>query len=295
MQDLQSYSINDCDYLIIQGPDSAKFMQGQFTCDINHATASHFLRGACCNAKGRMVASFDLSLIDQDQYLLVMAKGLAETLQNHLKKYAVFFKTEITKQSYSAFHCKAVKNDDLLADDFSQKQSGEFLIKRQGFHGGFDIIQLSENAVGLEAIIDFEQPAQDINLARVQSGLARVTPETTEEFIPQMLNLQLTNGVSFKKGCYTGQEIVARMQYLGKLKRHCYRIAFDQTAEIGENLFAGEKSIGTLVNLAANGDSFEGLAVIEDKQLNAPLTLGSQSTSIEVLCLPYEPQQGDDE
>ncbi|EAT12085.1 folate-binding protein YgfZ [Bermanella marisrubri] len=294
MQDLQSYSINDCDYLIIQGPDSAKFMQGQFTCDINQATSHQFLRGACCNAKGRMVASFDLSLIDKDQYLLVMAKGLADILQNHLKKYAVFFKAEIVKKQFNAYHFDTITNSD-LTEDFSQSRTGERLIKRQGFNAGFDVIQLSADASGIDATVNVKQPSQDVNLARIQAGLARVTPETSEELIPQMLNLQLTNGVSFKKGCYTGQEIVARMQYLGKLKRHCYRVAFNQAAEVGDSLFAGDKSIGTLVNLAANGDGFEGLAVIEDKHLNAPLTLGSQSTPIEVLCLPYEPQQGDEE
>jgi folate-binding protein YgfZ len=130
-------------------------------------------------------------------------------------------------------------------------------------------------------------------LAQVRAGIGQVLGPTRELFIPQMLNLQALGGVSFKKGCYTGQEIVARMQYLGKLKRRLYRLAVDgeQLPVPALELFSPERngSVGEVV-LAAHSDSgFELLAVLlEDAVSDGRMHLGAQhGLPLRLLDLPY--------
>jgi folate-binding protein YgfZ len=119
-------------------------------------------------------------------------------------------------------------------------------------------------------------------------------PSTRELFIPQMLNLQAVGGVSFKKGCYTGQEIVARMQYLGKLKRRLYRLSLDAAdlPEPGTQLFAPShnSSIGEVVLAAKAGQNIELLAVLQAEAAEAgDLHLGTlEGPALHLLDLPYE-------
>ena len=119
-------------------------------------------------------------------------------------------------------------------------------------------------------------------------------PATRELFIPQMLNLQAVGGVSFKKGCYTGQEIVARMQYLGKLKRRLYRLQLDasELPEPGTPLFAPThgSSIGEVVLAAHAEQGIELLAVLQAEAAEgADLHLGApEGPALHLLDLPYQ-------
>jgi folate-binding protein YgfZ len=124
--------------------------------------------------------------------------------------------------------------------------------------------------------------------------VGQVTGTTRELFIPQMINLQAVGGVSFKKGCYTGQEIVARMQYLGKLKRRLYRlhIASEQQPAPGAELFSPvhRSAVGEVVLAATSDDGVELLAVLqEDAALDGHIHLGSlEGLPLDLLDLPYE-------
>lgn len=119
-------------------------------------------------------------------------------------------------------------------------------------------------------------------------------PGTRELFIPQMLNLQAVGGVSFKKGCYTGQEIVARMQYLGKLKRRLYRLqlAAGELPEPGTPLFSPThgSAIGEVVLAARAGQNIELLAVLQAEAAESgDIHLGAlEGPSLQLLDLPYE-------
>uniref|UniRef100_UPI003917D024 CAF17-like 4Fe-4S cluster assembly/insertion protein YgfZ n=1 Tax=Pseudomonas sp. TaxID=306 RepID=UPI003917D024 len=131
-------------------------------------------------------------------------------------------------------------------------------------------------------------------LGQVRAGIGQVTGPTRELFIPQMINLQAVDGVSFKKGCYTGQEIVARMQYLGKLKRRQYRLALEQQAipAPGTEIFSPThgSSVGEVVLAASTGQGCELLAVLSAESVEDDnLHLGSlEGPSLQVLSLPYE-------
>ena len=131
-------------------------------------------------------------------------------------------------------------------------------------------------------------------LGQIRAGIGQVMGPTRELFIPQMINLQAVDGVSFKKGCYTGQEIVARMQYLGKLKRRQYRLALDQQAipAPGAEIFSPThgSSVGEVVIAAGTGTGCELLAVLSAEAVeDGNLHLGSlEGPRLQVLTLPYE-------
>ena len=139
-----------------------------------------------------------------------------------------------------------------------------------------------------------EGSVNDWLLGQIRAGIGQVMGQTHELFIPQMINLQAVDGVSFKKGCYTGQEIVARMQYLGKLKRRQYRLALDQQAipAPGAEIFSPThgSSVGEVVIAASNGPGCELLAVRSaDAVADDNLHLGSlEGPRLQVLTLPYE-------
>jgi folate-binding protein YgfZ len=127
----------------------------------------------------------------------------------------------------------------------------------------------------------------------VRAGIGQVMPQTRELFIPQMLNLQAVGGVSFKKGCYTGQEIVARMQYLGKLKRRLYHLSLDapQMPEPGTPLFSPShaSSIGEVVLAAKADQTIELLAVLQAEAADSgDVHLGTlEGPGLHLLDLPY--------
>ncbi|HCS43459.1 MAG TPA: folate-binding protein YgfZ, partial [Pseudomonas sp.] len=131
-------------------------------------------------------------------------------------------------------------------------------------------------------------------LGQVRAGIGQVMPTTRELFIPQMLNLQAVGGVSFKKGCYTGQEIVARMQYLGKLKRRLYRLQLDagELPEPGTPLFSPThgSAIGEVVLAARAGQNIELLAVLQAEAVEGgDIHLAAlEGPALHLLDLPYQ-------
>ena len=155
----------------------------------------------------------------------------------------------------------------------------------------------AEQASAVSATLAASLPEGSLNdwlLGQVRAGIGQVMGPTRELFIPQMINLQAVDGVSFKKGCYTGQEIVARMQYLGKLKRRQYRLALDQQAipAPGAEIFSPThgSSVGEVVIAASTGEGCELLAVLSADAVNDDnLHLGSlEGPRLHVLSLPYE-------
>ncbi|PXC09085.1 folate-binding protein YgfZ, partial [Pseudomonas aeruginosa] len=139
-----------------------------------------------------------------------------------------------------------------------------------------------------------EAPLDDWLLGQVRAGIGQVFGATRELFIPQMINLQAVGGVSFKKGCYTGQEIVARMQYLGRLKRRLYRLALDadEVPAPGTGLFSPvhSTSVGEVVLAARTPEnSVELLAVLQDDAVaDGRISLGSaEGAPLVLLNLPY--------
>jgi folate-binding protein YgfZ len=298
------YPISDRKVLSIKGPDSGKFMQGQFTCQINDISLNQYRPGACCNAKGRMVNNFNLLQTGDHQYLLSLHASLAEPTQAHLKKYMVFFKSEMTTTDTVVAGIKGPNAAGILTDVFGQCPNEDYAqsafefghIIKLPFNAGFELYLPATTAK--EAVAKLTSKCSlttkgTWNLNLIQNGLAQLTHSNIEKFIPQMLNLSEAGAVSFSKGCYTGQEIVARMEYLGKLKRHLYRGCIENCDALsaGDAIFTPghDNPIGEVVNWAAHNGNLEALMVLEDKYLQNPLYVNSASgPHIQLLSLPYE-------
>jgi folate-binding protein YgfZ len=300
------YPIEDQQIIHVSGPDSAKFMQGQFTCHLNEINGQTFRRGACCNAKGRMISSFSISQFEDD-YLLAMNKGLVDSTLAHLKKYMVFFKTQMTPSNWIMAGLTGPEASSVIKDvlgaapenDYEQTSCELGLSIKLPFEAGYELWLQPETAKAtLDTLISKCTLTTESTWSKnlIQHGLAQLTPETQDSLIPQMMNLGVTGGISFSKGCYTGQEIVARMQYLGKLKRHGYILeSQDASLSSGTPVFSPEKAsaIGEIVNVApADGGSLV-FAVLEDKYLDGTLFVtpdgSEEQVNLELLSLPYDP------
>jgi hypothetical protein len=302
----------------VRGSDASKFLQGQLTCNLNYLDQDHASLGARCTQKGRMQSSFRI-LLQGDGCLLAMISELIEPQLADLKKYAVFSKSKLTDESASwvRFGLQQVPLGDaasrnaasdpsqavlvdlglqLAEDTHSVARAGELIAVRVSADRA-ELWAPAEQAPALQAKLAAQLPQAPLNdwlLGQIRAGVGQVMAQTRELFIPQMLNLQAVGGVSFKKGCYTGQEIVARMQYLGKLKRRLYRVALaaDPLPEPGTPLFAPShnSAIGEVVMAAKASSGIELLAVLQaDAVEGGEIHVGDASGPVlSVLTLPYE-------
>lgn len=289
--------------LAVRGADAGKFLQGQLTCNINYLSETQASLGARCTQKGRMQSSFRI-VLEGDGVLLAMAGELLEPQLADLKKYAVFSKSKLTDESASWVRFGLDHGDAALSSLGLELPTETDSVAR---HEGLIAIRVSPNRAELWAPADQADTVKgklsahlseaELNqwlLGQIRAGIGQVMPSTRELFIPQMLNLQAVGGVSFKKGCYTGQEIVARMQYLGKLKRRLYRVQLDasELPEPGTPLFAPShgSSIGEVVLAARAEKNIELLAVLQAEAADAgDLHLGAaEGPALHLLDLPYE-------
>jgi len=289
--------------LAVRGSDAGKFLQGQLTCNLNYLSQEQSSLGARCMVKGRMQSSFRI-VPEGNGLLLAMARGLIDAQLADLKKYAVFSKATLTDESaswvrFGLEHAEqallALGLDVPAADGATVREHG--LIAIRVSPGRVELWVPAEQARDVQQELAgtlSEGSLNDWLLGQIRAGIGQVFEQTRELFIPQMINLQAVGGVSFKKGCYTGQEIVARMQYLGKLKRRQYRLALavaDAPAP-GSQIFSPThgSAVGEVVLAAACEQGCELLAVIsadavEDNNLHL---LSLEGPRLTLLSLPYE-------
>ncbi len=288
--------------LAVRGADAAKFLQGQVTCNLNYLSASQSSLGARCTPKGRMLSSFRIVPVE-DGYLLAMARELIEPQLADLQKYAVFSKSKLSDESAAWVRFGLAGADAVLSEldlqlgtaSDSLASAGQLLAVRLS-DGRAELWAPAEEAPKLQAQLAAQLPQAPLNdwlLAQVRAGVGQVFGATRELFIPQMINLQALGGVSFKKGCYTGQEIVARMQYLGKLKRRLYHLSLAGPAPAaGSELFSPVhgSSVGEVVLAADAGNGqCELLAVLQEDAVNdGRIHLASlDGPALQRLELPY--------
>ena len=289
--------------LAVRGADAGKFLQGQLTCNLNYLSDTQASLGARCTQKGRMQSSFRI-LLEGDGVLMAMASELLEPQLADLKKYAVFSKSKLTDES-AAWVRFGIDHGDAALGSLGLELPAE--TDRVVRSDGLIAIRVSPDRAELWVSADQAGAIKgklsallaegDLNqwlLGQIRAGIGQVMPGTRELFIPQMLNLQAVGGVSFKKGCYTGQEIVARMQYLGKLKRRLYRLKLDADAlpEPGTPLFSPThgSSIGEVVIAARAEQNIELLAVLQAEAADGgDVHLGAlEGPALHLLDLPYE-------
>ena len=286
------------------GPDSAKFLQGQTTCNLDEIDDQQARPGAYCSPKGRMVSSFLAGRRNDQDYLLRMRRDIVASTQATFGKYIVFSKAEqsdISAQTVILGLYGPQAKDNIEAA-FGACPAGQ----HQLVHSGDQLaIQLDEAGQCFECWLTIDQAEQlwprlshnlDLRgseqwqLLTIQQGIGEVGAATVGEFIPQLLNFPQIGAVSFNKGCYTGQEVVARMHYRGKPKRGMYRIQLSGAApQEGQELYSdGDQSIGTIVNAVAVGaDQYQALAVLAHDQVDKPIRRQDEDSAITLMSLPY--------
>ncbi|ETX10590.1 hypothetical protein MUS1_13485 [Marinomonas ushuaiensis DSM 15871] len=237
--------LHDIGVLRITGVDAKKLLQGQITCDINKLSSSDGLYGAICSIKGRIITSFYIVQKDDD-ILILMDRDLVETTLLHLKKYAVFFKTELINDN-DAFHVYAratLNNMEVVPEKLSETLP----ITHKN-----NIVSMTLNHYPIDTqwlITDLENTSikeENKELIALSALAVRpiITQAQSETVLPQWLNMQRTGGISFTKGCYTGQEIVARMQYRGKSKKQLALFQWEGNLDTTKELMDDQgKNIG---------------------------------------------------
>ena len=288
--------------LAVRGPDASKFLQGQLSCNLNYLNDTTATLGARCTQKGRMQSSFRI-LLEGDGCLLAMASELIEPQLADLKKYAVFSKSKLTDESPAWVRFGLNNGDDALkslgldvphASDSVARANGLIAIRVSPARA--ELWVPADQAENVQARLAAQLPQGTLNdwlLGQIRAGIGQVLGGTRETFIPQMINLQAVGGVSFKKGCYTGQEIVARMQYLGKLKRRLYRLTLtgDEIPEPGTALFSPvhASAVGEVVIAAQATHGIELLAVLQAEAVeDGNIRLGAlEGPALQLSDLPY--------
>ena len=248
--------------LTVTGKDAAKLLQGQVTCNVNDISVVKSSLAALCNPKGRAIATF-LLVKRADTFLLVLPVELLETVKKRLQMYVLRSDVRITDSSDELCLLGLCEPDKPAQPFVTEIQHDMIAVSLPASTRRRLLITDADNALRFWA----EQVAsQGFRMAGsgewryldIISGIPWLTTETSEEFIPQMLNLDKLGGISFNKGCYTGQEIVARTHYLGKAKREMF------LAEC--QISAPPKPNSTIIN--RNSDAQEGVGKVLLAQLD---------------------------
>jgi tRNA-modifying protein YgfZ len=264
--------------LKVSGEDASDFLQNLLSSDVREVNAQRAQISSFSTAKGRMLATFLIWKSGND-YFLHLPHSLCEPIRKKLSMYVLRSKVKITDagDEIICLGLAGVEARDLIEECFVSIPQEPFAVGQ--FPNGsvirfgadrFQIVTTPEHAPALwKCLNDGARPAGAAcwDWLNIRAGIPIILPATQEEFVPQMANLELIGGVNFKKGCYPGQEIVARMQYLGKLKQRMYLAHIGGTAQAGDKLYSAElqgQSCGMVLNAApAPNGGYDLLAVVQ--------------------------------
>ncbi len=244
--------------LSVSGADARAFLHAQLTNDIEHLPPTRAALAGWCSAKGRLLASF-VVVPAQDGYLLQLARDLAPAVAKRLSMFVLRSKVKVADQSdqWMQFGVwgetpslplprepfSLARNDESVAVRIADERS--LVLSRRAPDGGKEVGE------------------ERWTLEEIRAGRPLITSATQDLFVPQMVNLHTLGGVDFRKGCYPGQEIVARAQYRGQVKRHMVH----SRAPAGTQLLPGAQfEGGTVVDSAPAENDIELLAVVPISQ-----------------------------
>ena len=295
------------------GPDSTAYLQGQLTLDVAALDAVHHLPAAHCDAKGKMWSN--LRLFHRGEgYAYLVRRELRDTQLSELKKYAVFSKVTLVADDeavllgVAGFQARAA-----LADLFEQLPDSETPVVQQGeatllwfAHPAerFLIVTSLAQAQTLQQKLADDAQLNDSQqwlALDIEAGIPVIDPATSVQFIPQATNLQALDAISFKKGCYTGQEMVARAKYRGANKRALYWLAGQAShlpaANAALELQMGERwrRTGSVLAAVQLDDGVSWVQVVMNNDLEPDSVLrveGDEGGHLTIQPLPYSLQEG---
>ncbi|WP_297479460.1 tRNA-modifying protein YgfZ [uncultured Photobacterium sp.] len=248
LPDLAMINLSGWGMVTLVGPDSKSYLQGQLTCDVVSLSADKSTFAGHCDAKGKLRTIMRVFHY-QNGYGLVQRQSVMATQLPELKKYAVFSKTEITQSSAIILGLTGTQAQTTIDNHFNgdaDVRHNDTATAIKVDNARWLIITTAEQA---DSVITTLAPTATLtttdlwNLYDIKAAMPRIDNATELEFIPQAVNLQAVDGISFKKGCYTGQETVARAKYRGINKRAMYIVTGAATLcpQAGDAL---ERSVG---------------------------------------------------
>ncbi|MEO5607752.1 MAG: folate-binding protein, partial [Polaromonas sp.] len=286
------------------GEDAVKFLQGQLTQDVVSLDLTQARLAAFCNAKGRMQASFIVFKRSQNEVLLVCSRDILSATLKRLSMFVMRAKAKLSDAS-AEFALYGVVGSAIETIAESARPAWT-----KADIGDANMVFLPPAAGQTRALwcapVGTPMPSAPIlaleiwQWLEVQSGIAMITQPVFEALVPQMLNYESVGGVNFKKGCYPGQEVVARSQFRGTLKRRAYLVHTKEAPAIGQEVFHvqdADQPCGLVAAAAPNpGGGFDAIvsmqtSVAADAQAHADekrLTLASAAgPALSLLPLPY--------
>ena len=285
----------------VDGVDAVKFLQGQLTQDFSLLGMTQARLAAFCSAKGRMQASFVGFKRSPTEILLVCSRDILSTTLKRLSMFVMRAKTTLVDASddFALF--------GLAGDAIELIAPGPAPVWSKVDIGTINLIHLYpadgvRRALWIAPVA--ESPPQGVTLStqdwcwgEVRSGIAMITTPIVEAFVPQMLNYESVGGVNFKKGCYPGQEVVARSQFRGTLKRRAYLAHSDAPLKAGDEIFqandatqpCGLVAQAAAVPVGSTAGGFNAIVSLQIAALEAGgLHLGSASgPALRVAPAPY--------
>ena len=300
-------SLSDRGLIEVHGEDAESFLQNQFTNDIRNVISDNYQENAWCTPKGRMIANFRV-FKRSDRYYLSLSSDMLDIVIKKLRMYVMMSKVTIEDVSSSLVQISyagesAVKELEGIGvttpsesgQHIQQSDNSLSVLRIAGAIPHFEMIGSADDIQTFWESSAKQATPVGINAwhyLNILSGTPFINQASSEAWIPQMVNYITVGGVDFKKGCYPGQEIVARLNYLGKTKRRMYRLLLesDKLPKIGDAIASeSDKKAGGIVNLATNPDGkVEALAVLKIAEVSNKLFLADdESITVSVLDLPY--------
>ncbi|WP_290581779.1 YgfZ/GcvT domain-containing protein [Ketobacter sp.] len=274
----------DCLALIrVSGEEAGSFLQGQVTCDINQMGDQQAVLGAHCNAKGRAQATFICVKQDADYLLLLPSDQVAGTVQV-LSKFAMFSKADVSPEP-NLLLCalgggSAPELSPLIATVFTLPELGTLGILEpaaaQALLQGAQ--EKSVTVVGDNAWM----------LSQINAGVVHITANQSEQWIPQEINYDLIQGINFKKGCYKGQEIVARIHYRGQTKVRVFPLEIHgcEQVRVGDKILSAGYQ-GTVLSVAKVSDrTLKVLTTLKTERSESENLQLEQNDGCEIRVLP---------
>lgn len=295
--------------LQFEGDQALELLQGQLTADVTQVTANQALPASLCNAKGRVISNFEVICLNRSSLALVFPLANLAAVEAHFAKFLPFYKVAVNNLT-AAYTLLGLSGKDVPAmvtsllgtwpkADYLQALVEQGVLVHLPGPLARALLVLDNNFSGLQDLVEkltnLATPATEDcwNLLDIKTGRAQIAPVISEKFLPQVLNYPAIGAVNFNKGCYLGQEIIARAEFRGAVKKRLYRLHLPTSNfSLPANIYDAEgKQQGEIINLAADAKGgYEALAVIntqalgEDSQLFADPNLEQKAI---LLNLPY--------
>jgi len=256
--------------ITLKGENLNQFLQGQVTCNLTRLSDTQALWGAHCNVKGRAIANFIITLWN-DQTLILAPKTSLPLLSDSLKKYGIFNRLVIDSPEVAlAFHQETLHEQPTAQLPFQAIGTDQHLT----IHLAPGLkMQLADNLQALESSNNSAQRQSESlwTLAQINLNLPFIDGSQSGQFIPNELNMDILEGIAFDKGCYIGQEIIARLHYKSQPKQRIFQLELPKASPIldtDSKLFSQSKAIGSIIciNQTESGEG-KALAMIKTAEI----------------------------